>query len=103
MKKPVANRELLRLLVSIYNQPIQTYYYFPDVIISGHQRLEREAFAELVTQDFVTVASFDSFGKNYRLSKKGEAFLFASTFRRRHRHYDLSLAQNCLPFVELLC
>lgn len=103
MKKPVANRELLCLLVSVYNQPIQTYYHFPDVIVSGHRRLEPEAFAELVAQGFVTLANFDSFGKNYRLSPKGEAYLFASTFRRKHRHFDFSLSQGCLPFADLAC
>jgi hypothetical protein len=102
MKKPVADRELLRVLVSVYNQPIQTYHYFPEVILSGCRRLEPETFAELLARGFVDTIGFDSFGINYRLSKKGEAFLFESMFRRRHRHDQLSLVQSRLPFAELL-
>jgi hypothetical protein len=102
MKKPAVDPRLLHLLVSIYNQSIQTYYHFPEVILCGRQRLEPEDFAELLAQDFITVSSFDSFGKNYRLSKKGESFLFEASFRRRQKLLHVfSSSQSRLPFFEV--
>jgi len=100
MKKPAVDRDLLHLLVSVYNQSIQTYHHFPEVIICGHQRLEPAELAWLVNEGFITVSRFDSFGKDYSLTRKGESFLFDSIFRRRHRHMQLPLIQSRLPFAE---
>lgn len=100
MKKSAVNQELLHLLVSIYNQSIQTYHYFPDVILCGRQRLEREAFSYLRTNDFLTVTASDSFGQYFRLSKKGEAYLFQSSFRRRYKFPSpVPPTQSVLPFA----
>lgn len=103
MKKTAVNAELLHLLVSIYNQSIQTYFYFPEVIICGHQRLEREAFEQLLSNKFLQVYKADSFGRYYRLSKDGEAFLFQSSFRRRQKVYSSALlaGQSRLPFRDV--
>lgn len=100
MKKAAVSQPILQLLVSIYNKSIQTYYHFPEVILCGRQRIEPEDFAQLLLHDFLTVYSADSFGKNYCLSKKGEAFLFESSFRRRHKMMYLPATQGRLPFSQ---
>jgi hypothetical protein len=102
MKKMAVNEPILRLLVSVYNQSIQTYYHFPEVILCGRLRLEPEDFEHLLANDFIIPFSADSFGRNYRLSKKGEAFLFETSFRRRHKHLSfMQPAQRQLPFAEI--
>lgn len=104
MKKSVIDQDLLALMVSLYNETIQTYFYFPDVIICGRQRLERQSFDQLVVEEFVAAYKADSFGRYYRLSKKGEDFLFTYSFRRRQKHSIALLAvqQQPLPFAEAL-
>jgi hypothetical protein len=101
MKKPAVDPHLLHLLVSVYNQSIQTYYHFPEVILCGRQRLEPEDLALLLSNEFVFVSSSDSFGRNYRLSKKGETYLFQSLIRRRPKMlYILPAAQYRFSFAE---
>jgi hypothetical protein len=103
MKKTAVNEPLLRLLVSVYNQSIQTYYHFPEVILCGRQRLEPEEFAQLLAGELITPTSSDSFGRNYRLSKRGEAYLFGASFRRRQKAFPVSaFAQRQLLFEELM-
>jgi len=102
MKKPGVNQELLHVLVSLYNQSIQTYYYFPEVILCGRQRIDRECFEALLAADFITAYKADSFGKYYRLSKKGEQFLLTFSFRRRQKQSTalLTTGQKTFPFSE---
>ena len=76
MSKTAVNQALLQLLVRVYNQSIQSYYFFPDVIICGNQRLEREEFDLLLQESFLTAYHTDSFGKIYRLSRKAEELLY---------------------------
>lgn len=103
MKKPAVKRELLHLLVSVYNKSIQTYYHFPEVILCDRQRLEPADFAQLVEEGFIGAYSFDSFGKNYCLTRKGESYLFDAIARRRHRHlHEGAMVQSRLPFTEML-
>ncbi|WP_121354250.1 hypothetical protein [Flavisolibacter nicotianae] len=101
MKKPAVDPHLLQLLVSIYNESIQTFYHFPEVILCGSHHLEAADLALLLAQGFVVSSGYDSFGKNYRLSRKGEAFLFHALFPRRAkpvRHHPAS--QYRFPFVS---
>lgn len=101
MKKTAANRHLLPLLVSVYNQSIQTYHHFPDVILCGRQRLETEAFAQLIAENFIVAYKADSFGRFYRLSGKGEAFLLQAVYRRRARQPSwFPAAQRRFAFAE---
>ena len=100
MKKPAVDPHLLHLLVSVYNQSIQTYYHFPEVILCGRQRLDPEDLALLLSNEFILAFSADSFGRNYKLSKKGEEFLLHSHFRRRHRLlHSLPVQQQQFSFV----
>jgi hypothetical protein len=72
------NRALLRLLVKAYNSSILDFYYFPDVIFVGRQRIERQEFLYLLTEEYITLYKHDSFGRYYTLSKKAEDLLYAS-------------------------
>jgi hypothetical protein len=80
-----ADKELLTLLVRVYNHSIQYYYHFPEVIIYGNRRLEAEEFNRLLHNGLITPYYTDSFGKLYHLSKKGEEVLhcFSHTKKRR--------------------
>ena len=101
IKQVPAHPELLHMLVSAYNQSIQTYFYFPEVIICGQQRLAREVFNVLAAKGFVTVYRADSFGCYFRLSKTGVDFLFHSLYRPRKKHAAfMPPAQRQLPFGD---
>lgn len=100
MNKPTDNACLLQLLVRVYNQSIQSYHHFPDVIICGHHRLEREEFDFLLANDYIEAHYADSFGKLYHTSKKAEALLHENMSKRRHRLVQKSGAQRqgAFPF-----
>jgi hypothetical protein len=85
MKKSAISKELLLLLVRVYNQSIQCYYYFPDEITCGRRRLEAEEFQILVEGDFLTCYHKDSFGKTYYLSQKGRMLLEQFLIRRKKK------------------
>lgn len=103
MKRSGINQELLHVLVSLYNQSIQTYSYFPEVILCGRQRIEQECFQTLLHAELIEVYKGDSFGKYYRLSKKGEQFLLTFSFRRRHKQVAVMMPtiQPAFPFHEV--
>lgn len=101
MKKPAVDPHLLHLLVSVYNRSIQTYFHFPEVILCGGHRLEEEDLAVLLAGGFLVITGRDSFGINYDLSKKGEAFLFQILCRRKHKaFYPLPATQYRFSFAE---
>lgn len=102
MKKTADNSAILRLMVSVYNQTIQTYHYFPDVILCGHKRMEPEELNELINRKFVSPLRADTFGTFYQLSKEGEQFLFRSLLRRKQKVPSSSwpVLQSHLPFLE---
>jgi hypothetical protein len=80
------NRTLLRLLVKAYNSAILDFYYFPDVIFAGRQRIERDEFLQLQTEGYLTLYKHDSFGRYYTLSKKAEDLLYTSVvLKTAHR------------------
>ena len=102
MKKSAVDPVLLRLLVSVYNQSIQTYFYFPDVIICGPHRMEREEFQQLLTMHFIQPYQADSFGRWYRLTRSGEDYLLQSLYRRKRASSTnaLPVHQQRLPFFK---
>lgn len=101
MNKAATDPSLLRLLVRVYNQTIQCYYYFPDVIICGDHRLEREEFELLLTRGCVEPFFSDSFGKLYHTTKKAEQILLASLGKRRQKSAppEQRILQTALPFA----
>ncbi|GAA4747814.1 hypothetical protein [Flavisolibacter ginsenosidimutans] len=85
MNKTTVSQALLQLLVRVYNQSIQSYYFFPDVIICGHHRLERGDFEFLLKEGYIVPYHTDSFGKLYRLTKKAEEALHTQLRVRKYR------------------
>jgi hypothetical protein len=100
MKKTAAQQSLLQLLVRVYNQSIQSYYHFPDVIICGHYRLEKAEFDMLLEGGYLQSYYVDSFGKLYHLSKKAEDILYQHAQKRKQKIVRLLAEerQPCLPF-----
>jgi len=96
------NRYVLNLLVKVYNCAITDYFYFPDVIYAGNQKIERADFELLVSEKLIALSKFDSFGRYYTLSKKGDHLL--------HQHFSkpvkkkpvsVPLTQGCLYFNRM--
>ena len=85
MNETAVSQSLLQLLVRVYNQSIQSYYFFPDVIICGSHRLEREEFDALLKEGYIVPYHTDSFGKLYRLTKKADEILQTQAHRRKQR------------------
>ena len=78
------NRELLSVLVKAYNTTLTDYYYFPEVIFAGRQRIEREAFELLRSQGLIQQVRHDSFGRFYTLTSKGEQMIYELLMARAH-------------------
>ena len=100
MSKTAASQPLLQLLVRVYNQSIQYYFHFPDVIICGKLRLEEAEFQLLLAEGYLETFYVDSFGKLFRLSKKAIHVLQESLHKRkaRHSHQVNRPSQVALPF-----
>jgi hypothetical protein len=79
------HKELIALLVRMYNHSIQTYYQFPEVIIYGNHRLDREEFLQLLDKELIVAYYADSFGQLYKLSKKADELLQDILVRKRRR------------------
>jgi hypothetical protein len=100
MNKTASNRSLLQLLVKLYNQTIQSYYHFPEVILCGRHRLEPEEFECLVREGLLEAFYADSFGRLYHLSKTAHEILAHNISRRRSKPLQMTSAprQVKLPF-----
>jgi len=94
------NKRLLSLLVKVYNRSITDYYYFPDIIFAGNQKIERADFALLLTEGYIHKQKHDSFGRYYTLSKQGEAVLHQQLAARQQRKKaaPVPLNQGCFYF-----
>jgi hypothetical protein len=99
MQQP-ENKHLLSLLVKAYNQTITDYYYFPEVIYAGAQKIERSDFDLLLSEGLIRVFKYDSFGRCYRLSKKGEQQLQQQHLAKpaRKKALPVPLTQGCFYF-----
>jgi hypothetical protein len=100
MSKTATSQRLLQLLVRVINQSIQSYYYFPEVIICGQHRLEKDEFELLLSEGCIESYYSDSFGKLYRTSAKAEQLLHHNLCKRRHKIAPQSgrAVQALLPF-----
>ena len=99
--KEESYKELFSLLLKVYNYTIQTYYRFPEVIIYGKRRLEREEFELLRDEGYLTAYYSDSFGKLYRLSKKAETFLLERRKKRKRKNFPAADAPAQCSFQFL--
>lgn len=59
---------------------LETYYFFPDMILAGNTQLERTDFEYLVSEAYVIQTSSDNFGKQYALTFKAEQILSDSIY-----------------------
>lgn len=99
MRQP-ENKHLLSLLVKAYNQAITDYFYFPEVIYAGAQKIERADFETLLSEGLIQLSKYDSFGRYYQLSKKGETLLHEQRVAKPHRKRPtpVPLTQGCFYF-----
>lgn len=92
MSKTAVSQSVLQLLVRVYNQSIQSYYFFPDVILCGRHRLERDEFTLLLQEAFIEPYHTDSFGKLFQLSRKAEDLLRENIHRKKQRSHRRTAA-----------
>ena len=78
------NTHLFGLLVKVYNRAVTDFFYFPDIVYVGNQKIERTDFEFLLAEELVSLTKFDSFGRYYVLSKKGD-HLLQQLFARRQK------------------
>ncbi len=96
-------KQTVALLVRVYNYSIQVFYYFPDTIIVGKKKLEREEFNFLLSEGYLSEYKVDSFGKIYRLSNKAEQLIYHTvTTRQFHSRKKIIVIHNqgSLNFVS---
>ena len=95
------DKQLLSLLVHAYNNFIKDFYYFPDVIFIGEQKISKEEFDLLLSKAFIEEYHHDSFGRFYKLSQKGEYFIYEMLILKRphkKRKPVQEMSQGCLSF-----
>ena len=99
MQQPESNH-VLQLLVKVYNRTITDYYYFPEIIFAGAQKIERADFDFLLAEGYIHKQKFDSFGRYFVLSKKGETAMHHQLSLKHHRRKTTAvpLNQGCLYF-----
>lgn len=81
--RQLENRELIQVLVKAYNTTLTDYYYFPEVVFAGRQRIDKDAFEFLRAEGYIQELKHDSFGRFYKLTKKAEATIYAVTAARQ--------------------
>ena len=96
------NKHVLSLLVKVYNGAVTDYFHFPEVIYVGNQKLDRADFELLLSEDLIVLSRYDSFGRYYKLSKKGDQVLHHYLARStRKKAAPIPLTQGCLYFNRL--
>jgi hypothetical protein len=59
---------------------LETYFFFPELILAGTTRIERTDFDYLVSEAYVKETGSDNFGKQYALTLKSELILSDSFY-----------------------
>lgn len=80
-----ANNALLALLLKAYNRPVMDFIHFPEVILIGRQRIEPEAFGELLSNGYLQQVHHDNFGRIYTLTDKALSLLHQSLHGSRSK------------------
>lgn len=70
---------------------LETYYFFPQMIIAGCTTLERTDFEYLVSEAYVVETGSDTFGKQYSLTLKSEQILSDSIYSAPKAGFVVSL------------
>lgn len=94
-------KQTIALLVRVYNYSIQVFYFFPDVIIVGSQKMDRADFNFLCSQEYIAEVKADSFGKYYKLSSKAEDYIYQTVSKHfaNKRRVKAAANQYSLPLV----
>jgi hypothetical protein len=98
----VTIKQIMSLLIRVSNNSVQSFFYFPDIIFVGKQKIEKEEFHFLFAEGFITEYKSDSFGRFYKLSAKGEKFIYTTISLRQssvRRKVKASTVQGCLEFA----
>lgn len=69
---------LLALLLKAYNRPVMDYHYFPDIVLIGKTRIEREELQMLLSEGYLQQTHRDNFGRFYALTEKAKLLLHQS-------------------------
>lgn len=96
------NKPLLQLLVKAYNCTITDYFYFPEIVYAGTQKIERADLHFLLSEGLIRLSRFDSFGRYYTLSKKGDCLLrqfYNKSIKKRPT--AVPLTQGCFYFNRI--
>ena len=75
-------RELLPVLVKALHTTVTDYYYFPEVVFAGRQRIDREAFDAMLAAGFLHQTKRDTFGRFYTLTPKAEQIIYEQVTSR---------------------
>lgn len=79
-------RELLPVLVKALHTTVTDYYYFPEVVFAGRQRIDREAFDLMLAGGFLYETKRDAFGRFYTLTTKAQQLIYDQvTVRHGHK------------------
>lgn len=74
--------ELLPVLVKAYNTTVTDFYYFPEVVFAGRQRIDREAFDQLLANEWLHEIKRDAFGRFYQLTPKAHQVIYEQLISR---------------------
>lgn len=91
--------ELIHVLVKAYNTTLTDYYYFPEVVFAGRQRIDKEAFEYLKAEGYLYEIRHDSFGRFYKLSKKADSLISAITTVRHQPKRKKSTVFTAQPLL----
>jgi hypothetical protein len=69
---------LLALLLKAYNRPVMDFHYFPDVVLIGKTRIEREELLLLLSEGYLQQTHRDNFGRFFTLTEKAKMLLHQS-------------------------
>ena len=83
---PLTDKQLLALLVRVVHCTIQDFYYFPEVIKAGKQRMEKDDFNFLIAEGYIVKCGADSFGGFYKHTQKAELFIYHSITSPHHSY-----------------
>lgn len=81
--RQLEKRELIQVLVKAYNTILTDYYYFPEVVLAGNQRIDREAFDAMLAEGFLQQTKRDAFGGFYVLTPKAYQMIYEQVTGRQ--------------------
>lgn len=68
--------ELLPVLVKALHTSVTDYYYFPEVVLAGNHRIDREVFDAMLKAGFLQQTRKDAFGRFYALTPRAQQVIY---------------------------